>query len=103
MAKTPNDPKAISLWLRTEQWTPPEQWEADLDLKGFVKSLCLGGNKSWNGYNVIPVRPEFSFWHRDVMANYSEVENGATATFGLPDQPFNFEDPLRSDSVLSFR
>ena len=27
-----------------------------------------------------------------MVANYAEDENGATASFGLPDQPFNFED-----------
>ena len=94
MAKIPNDPKSISIWCRSEQRTSPEQWESDLDLTGFVKSPCLGGgNQPWNGYNIIPVRPDFSFWYRDVIANCAEDENGATATFGLTDQPFNFEDP----------
>jgi hypothetical protein len=64
MAKTPNRSKDISLWIRTEQWTSPEQWKSDLDLTGFVQGHCPGGDSTiWNGFNIIPVRPEFSFWH----------------------------------------
>jgi hypothetical protein len=87
-ARSPGAPNRFNLWSRSEQWT------SDLNLEGLKPYHCRGdGSSVWNGLNVIPVRPRFSFWHRDVVPSYSENSDGAAASFALSDQPFDFEDP----------
>jgi hypothetical protein len=87
-ARLVGTPNHFNLWSRAEQWS------SDLNLTGLQQCHCRGdGSSIWNGLNVIPVRPRFSFWHRDVIPSYSENSDGAVASFALSDQPFDFEDP----------
>lgn len=85
-------PNALNVWSRTEQWT------SDLDMNGIAQSRCRGAEREiWNGLNILPVRPSFSRWHRDVVSNYAEDDNGARASFALPDRPFDDEGPSTFD------
>jgi hypothetical protein len=87
-ARPPRAPNRFNLWSRSEQWN------SNLNLNELQPYHCRGdGSSVWNGLNVIPVRPRFSFWHRDVVPSYSENREGAVASFALSDQPFDFEDP----------
>lgn len=80
-------------WKRFNVWSRSEQWNCDLDLEGLNAFQCRGWSLAWNGLNVIPIQPRFSFWRRDVVPAYNDSSEGAVASFGLPDQPFDFEDP----------
>ena len=42
--------------------------------------------------NVQPHRPQFSFWHRDVVPSYSEGDGKPEASFALPDRSFDDDD-----------
>jgi hypothetical protein len=86
--RPPGAPSRFNLWSRSQQWA------SDLNLNELQPYQCRGdGSSVWNGLNVIPIRPRYSYWHRDVVPSYSENRDGAVASFGLPDQPFDFEDP----------
>jgi hypothetical protein len=83
----------VNFWSRATDW-PPQQWSSDLDVSDLTPSLCRSaGDGLWNGLNVRPVRPQFSTWHRDVVPSYIENEDGAAASFALPDRPCDDEDP----------
>jgi hypothetical protein len=83
----------VNFWSRAPDW-PREQWSCDLDVSDLTPSLCRGaGGGLWNGLNVRPVRPQFSMWHRDVVPSYIENEDGAAASFALPERPCDDEDP----------
>jgi hypothetical protein len=56
--RPPGAPNRFNLWSRSEQWS------SDLNLNELKPYHCRGdGSGVWNGLNVIPVRPRFSFWH----------------------------------------
>jgi hypothetical protein len=79
---------------RFNLWSRSEQWDSDLNINELNQYHCRGDDSSvWNGLNAIPIKPRFSFWNRDVVPSYSENRDGGVASFALPDQPFDFEDP----------
>jgi hypothetical protein len=83
----------VNFWSRAPDW-PPTSWVSDLDVSDLTPSLCRGVDGGlWNGGNARPVRPQFSIWHRDVVPSYSEDEDGAAASFALPERPFDDDDP----------
>ncbi len=83
----------VNFWSRAADWRP-EPWSTELDVSELTPSLCRGaGDGLWNGLNVRPVRPQFSMWRRDVVPSYVENEDGAAASFALPDRPWDDEDP----------
>lgn len=86
-ASPPGPRKRFNIWSRSEQWN------SDLDLEGLNPFQCRDWSHVWNGLNVIPIQPRFSFWRRDVVPAYNDSTDGAVASFGLLDQPFDFEDP----------
>ncbi len=82
----------LNLWCRSMEKLP--QWMSELDLSGFALSQCAGdAHEDWNGHNIRPGRPKFSFWHRDVVPSYAENDEGAVVSFALPDRPFDPDDP----------
>jgi hypothetical protein len=89
-------PNRIRLWLRTAP-DVPEQWTSGLDLTGFQEVLCIATEATWNDLNVIPVPPQFSYLHRDVVPSYAENADGGVASFALADQPFDYEDSAAFD------
>jgi hypothetical protein len=89
-------PNQIRLWSRTAP-DVPEQLTSGLDLTGFQQVLCIAAHATWNGLNVIPVPPQFSLWHRDVVPSYAENADGAAASFALADQPLDYEDSTAFD------
>jgi len=85
-------PGRINFWTR-QAIAPDATWQPDLDLTDIAVGLAHGsGDGIWNGLNVEPNRPQFSFWHRDVVPSYTESEGKATASFALPDRPFDDDD-----------
>lgn len=84
--------KRINFWGRDldPPWQPSS---TGLDLSGLQPCICRGGDATtWNGMNLNPTRPQFSSWHRDVVTSYAESDGAATASFALPDRPFDDED-----------
>jgi hypothetical protein len=83
----------VSFWIRTND-IPAEGWKTDLDVTGLQPTICRAADAGiWNGLNLRPIRPEFSAWHRDVVANYAETDERTTASFALPDRPCLDDDP----------
>ncbi len=77
-----------------------ESFRTDLDVAGLQPAPFRGGGISiWNGGNIRPLRPQFSAWHRDVVSSFSETEARATASFALPDRPFDDDDPQVFDQT----
>jgi hypothetical protein len=88
----PGVPGRVNLWMR-RPIVPDDSWRPDLDLTNALVGLCDGrGEFLWNGMNVQPNRPQFSFWHRDVVPSYTEGDGKAEASFALPDRPFDDDD-----------
>jgi hypothetical protein len=84
----------VNFWSRAADWLPVS-WEADFDVTGLQACLCRAdGDGIWNGGNIRPRKPNFSAWHRDVVPSYIENEDGAAASFALPDRPFDEDDTL---------
>jgi hypothetical protein len=82
----------INFWGRglESPWNPSS---IDLDLSSLQPYVCGGGDAiTWNRMNLNPIRPQFSTWHRDVIASYTEADGTARASFALPDRPFDDED-----------
>jgi hypothetical protein len=95
--RPPELSNGVNFWSRVFP-EPPQQWQTNLDVTGLQPNLCRGaGSRIWNGGNIRPVRPQFSAWHRDVVASFSETEDRATASFALPDRPCDDDDPLVLD------
>jgi hypothetical protein len=93
----------INFWSR-ETASPPTDWSRAFDVNGLRPCLCHGHDGGiWNGRNIRPTRPEFTVWHRDIVPSYIENEEGAVASFSLPDRPFEDDDPyvLRQHFVVS--
>jgi hypothetical protein len=87
----------VNLWSRAPDWPPPQEWTINLDVTDLRPNFCRGeGEDIWDGYNIRPVRPKFSAWHRDVVSSYNETEDRAAA-FALPDRPCDDDDPLALD------
>ena len=74
-------------------WSRSSQFDSAIDLTGMEQSRCTASSGVWNGSNLRPPGVRFSLWHRDVVPNYDEGQGAATASFGLPDQPFDAENP----------
>jgi hypothetical protein len=88
----------VNLWSRAPDWPPPQEWTIDLDVTDLRPNFCRGEVADiWDSYNIRPVRPKFSAWHRDVISSYNETEDRATAAFALPDRPCDDDDPLALD------
>jgi len=86
------EPNRINFWSRVADW-PAMQWSPDFDVTGLRPCLCQGnGDAIWNG-GIRPRKPQFTMWHRDVVPSYTENEDGAAASFALPDRPFEDDDP----------
>lgn len=62
-------------------------------MTGLERGLCRANNEVWNGLNIRPPSTRFSLWHRNVVPTYDETDRAALASFALPGQPFNEEDP----------
>jgi hypothetical protein len=86
------EPNRLSIW--GPSLAPP--WEpasVDLDLSGLQLSVCGNADAhTWGEMNLNPRRPQFTVWHRDVVPSYTEADGAATASFALPDRPFDDED-----------
>jgi hypothetical protein len=88
----------VNFWSRAPDWPAPQGWTIDLDITGLQPNFCRDqGEDIWDGYNIRPVRPKFSAWHREVVSSYNETEDRATAAFALPDRPYDDDDPLALD------
>jgi hypothetical protein len=88
----------VNFWSRAPDFFGLEGVRPDLDVSGLQPAPFRGGDISiWNGGNIRPVRPQFSAWHRDVVSSFSETEGRATASFALPDRPFDDDDPQAFD------
>lgn len=82
----------VNFWTRQER-SPDQNWKPDLDVGDMSLGLCDGrGDGFWGGSNLQPNRPQFSFWHRDVVPTYTETGGKAEASFALPDRPFEDDD-----------
>jgi hypothetical protein len=82
----------VNLWFRREV-TPKDDWQPDLDLSDIPVSVCRNDSDDiWNGLNVRPIRPKLSAWHRHVVPFYTEGDGEASASFALPDRPFDDDD-----------
>jgi hypothetical protein len=96
-------PNRINLWSRAADWSPMQR-SPDFDVTGLRFRHCQGTDEAiWNGQNIRPSKPQFTMWHRDVVPSYAENEEGAVASFALPDRPFQDDDPyvLRQHFVVS--
>jgi hypothetical protein len=80
-------PARINIWSRSEQF------ESSLDLAGLEHTRSHDHIEIWNGLNVRPPSVRFSLWHRNVVTNYDESHGAAVASFALPSQPFDEDDP----------
>ena len=90
--RAPGVPGRVNFWMR-RPIIPDDSWRPDLDLTDVPVGLCDGrGEFLWNGMSVEPNRPQFSFWHRDVVPSYTESDGKAEASFALPDRPFDDDD-----------
>jgi hypothetical protein len=90
--RAPGVPGRVNFWTR-RAIVPDASWQPDLDLTDIPVGLADGrGDGLWNGLNVKPNRPQFSLWHRDVVPSYTASEGKATASFALPDRPFDDDD-----------
>jgi hypothetical protein len=97
------EPNLVNFWSRQTDW-PQMSWSPDFDVTGLRLGVCRGhGEVIWNGGNIRPCKPQFTMWHRDVVPSYIENENGAAASFALPDRPFEDDDPyvLRQHFVVT--
>ena len=84
----------VNFWSRAPDFFGLEGMRADLDVSGLQPTPFRGGDISiWNGGTIRPVRPKFSAWSRDVVSSFSETEGRATASFALPERPFDVDDP----------
>ena len=85
-------PQQVTFWIRQDR-PGDDSWKPDLNLSNMPMSLADGrGDVLWNGGNIEPRRPRFSAWHRDVVPSYSEESGNASASFSLPDRPFDDND-----------
>jgi hypothetical protein len=90
--RAPGVPRRVNFWTR-RAILPDATWQPDLDLTDIPVAIADGsGDGMWSGLNLEPSRPQFSFWHRDVVPSYTESEGKATASFALPDRPFDDDD-----------
>jgi hypothetical protein len=90
--RAPGTPRRVNFWMR-RPIVPDNSWQPDLNLADLPVGLCDGRGKFlWNGMNIRPNRPQFSFWHRDVVPSYTESDGKAEASFALPDRPFDDDD-----------
>lgn len=82
---------SVSCWVRQQVDT---NWQPGLDLSGLQVSIQQGRDRQslWNGLNIQPTRPQFSTWHRDVVPSYHAGGTTPTASFALPDRPFDDGD-----------
>jgi hypothetical protein len=88
--RAPGVPGRVNFWMR-RPIVPDDSWPPNLDLTDVPVGLCDGqSERLWNG--VEPNRPQFSFWHRDVVPSYRESVRKAEASFALPDRPFDDDD-----------
>lgn len=85
----------VNFWTRQDK-RPDENWRPDLELGDMSAEFCNGrGDGVWKGLDLQSNRPQFSFWHRDVVPSYMETDGKAEASFALPDRPFD-DDDVRS-------
>lgn len=85
-------PGHANFWMRRSV-APDGAWQPDLDLTDIPIALADGRAEAlWNGLNLQPSRPRFSIRHRDVVPSYTESAGKATASFALPDRPFDDDD-----------
>jgi hypothetical protein len=88
----PGVPGCVNFWMRRSV-APDEAWQPDLDLTDIPIAQADGrGEAIWNGLNLQPNRPRFTIWHRDVVPSYTVGAGKATASFALPDRPFDDDD-----------
>jgi hypothetical protein len=88
----PGVPGGVNFWVRGRV-APDDAWQPDLNLTDIPVAPCDGrGEDIWYGLNIRPNRPQFSVWHRDVVPSYTESDGKATASFALPDRPFDDDD-----------
>ncbi len=80
-------PAQINIWSRSDQF------ESAIDLTGMQQIRSRDHPEIWNGLNVKPPSVRFSLWHRNVVPNYDESHGAAVASFSLPGQPFDEDDP----------
>lgn len=82
----------VTLWI-PRKYPKDDSWKPDLDLSDLPIALSDGRDDIiWNGLNIEPSSPQFSAWHRDVVPSYAEQSGKASASFALPDRPFNDDD-----------
>jgi hypothetical protein len=96
-------PGQVNFWMRPRP-SPQSDWHPDLDLTNLQLNVCDGqGPGLWNGLNIQPDRHYFTAWHRDVVPSYEEGNGTATASFALPDRPFDDDDTqsLRQKFVVA--
>jgi hypothetical protein len=90
--------RALGLAGRVNFWTrqpivPDATWQPDLDLTDMPIALSDGRSDGiWNGLNIQPNRPQLSLRHRDVVPSYTETDTETSASFALPDRPFDDDD-----------
>jgi hypothetical protein len=90
--RAPGAPGGVNFWMR-RRVAPDQPWQTDLNLTDVLVAPADGrGEDIWNGLNIRPNRPQFSIWHRDVVPSYTESDGKATASFALPDRPFDDDD-----------
>lgn len=90
--RAPGTPRGVNFWM-CRRVAPDEAWEPDLNLTDIPVAPVDGrGEGIWNGLNIQPSRPQFSIWHRDVVPSYTERDGKLTASFALPDRPFDDDD-----------
>jgi hypothetical protein len=88
----PGAPRHVMFWRRRAV-TPGEDWNPGIDITDLPVSLADGtGSSIWNGPNVQPGRPRFSFQHRDVVPSFTKNEQRTAVSFALPDRPFDDGD-----------
>jgi hypothetical protein len=101
--RTGTDECRVNIWLANEDGGTGE-WTTDLNVKDLRLRLRPKTHEhtSWNGLNIRPVKPQFTMWHHDVVSSFVEQDQGATASFALPDRPFD-DDPqaLNQNFVVS--
>lgn len=89
----------IKLWSKDQQDIDLER--LGLNLQGLRKGLCSMEEESlWNGLNIKPVKPQFTYWHHDVVPSFVNTGTDQKASFAIPQKPFSDDRDARNQQYV---
>lgn len=74
-----------------------------LNLNGLREGRCDIDGYVWNGMNIYPVQPKFTYWHHDIVPSFIDSGASQKVSFSIPQKPFDDSDrsALRQKYIIT--